>query len=218
MKKTFFAALVLISQQAYSQSIGINTTTPDPSAYLDISGTNKGLLVPRMTNAQRQAIPNPANALLMFQTDAPSGLYYNAGSSFTPSWVQLGQQNNSWWIGGNSLLSTGDFGTTSNNHINLITNNQLRGRLTNLGEFIIGAFNTTIPGDLMAAVSNTTFPFAVNGYSSFNGSGVYGAVQAGTTFFAGIQGDYAGSGAFNTAGVRGSNQNTVAGTGFRTMA
>jgi hypothetical protein len=105
--------------------------------------------------------------------------------------------------GTNSLLATGFIGTSSNNHMDFVTNNTVRGRMSNLGEFFIGTTNTVTPGDLLAAVSNATFPWATSGYSSFNGGGTYGSVQAGTTNFAGVQGEYAGT-SVNGAGVRGS--------------
>lgn len=61
-------------------TVGIGVNTPDASALLDVSSTTKGFLPPRMTAAQRSAISSPANGLLIFQTDYPSGLYYfNAG-------------------------------------------------------------------------------------------------------------------------------------------
>lgn len=220
MKLGLLSFSLLLSISSWAQNVGINTPTPDNSAQLDIVSTNKGLLIPRMTQAQRISISNPANGLLVYQTDGQPGFYYNFGSTVSPSWVASGASNNTWTIFGNSLLSTGTFGSSSNNHVDLMTNNIVRGRLSNLGEFFIGTTNTTIPGDLMVAVGNATFPFATNGYSSFNGSGVYGAVQAGTTQFAGVQGEYQSTiaGIFNTAGVRGVNQSSTAGTGFRTQA
>lgn len=217
MKFLLSAIMLLFCTTLFSQNIGINNPTPDNSAQLDITSSTKGLLIPRMTAGQRLAITLPANGLIVYQTDGAPGIYYNSGSGLAPNWQYLSGTNN-WLVGGNSLLSTGNLGTISNNHVDLVTNNTIRGRLSNLGEFFIGATNTVIPGDLMSATANATFPFATSGYSSFNGSGVYGAVQSGTTFFAGVQGDYAGSGPFNTAGVRGTNQNPVAGTGFRTQA
>jgi hypothetical protein len=79
MKKivTLLAA-VLITATTYAQ-IGINNETPDPSAALDITSTTAGLLIPRMTNAQRQAISNPAAGLQVFVTDFDSGsfMFYN---------------------------------------------------------------------------------------------------------------------------------------------
>ena len=84
----------------------------------------------------------------------------------------------------------------------MVSNNIVRGRLSNLGEFFIGTTVTALPGDLMNGVGNVTFPWAVNGYTNQNGGGVYGSVTAGTTAFAGVQGEYVGTGATGS-GVRG---------------
>jgi uncharacterized protein (TIGR02145 family) len=58
---------------AKAQNVGIGTNTPNPSAKLDIQSTNSGLLPPRMTFAQRAAIPNPATGLIVWCTDCGSG-------------------------------------------------------------------------------------------------------------------------------------------------
>lgn len=220
MKLILFFSFLFLAVSGIGQNIGINITNPDNSAALEIQSNNTGLLIPRMTEAERLAIISPAHSLLVYQTDGQYGYYYNNGGPLSPSWLPLGTPLNTWTLGGNSLLLTGILGTKSNNHLDLISNNITRGRLSNLGEFFIGATGTTIPGDLMGGVSNATFPFAVNGYSAFNGSGVYGSVLSGTTSFAAVQGEYASTslGAFNTAGVRGTNQSASAGTGFRTLA
>jgi hypothetical protein len=57
-------------------SVGINTRTPNPSAALDISDTERGLLIPRMTALQRNNINNPADALMIFQTDDSTGFWF----------------------------------------------------------------------------------------------------------------------------------------------
>jgi hypothetical protein len=219
-KLLLFTFLLVLSLIGNSQSIGINTTTPDNSAQLDITSTSRGLLIPRLTLTQRNTIISPATGLLIYQTDNQPGFYYNSGTPVSPLWVRKATVNNTWLLGGNQLAATGSFGTTSNDHIDIITNNTVRGRFTNLGELFIGTTNTTAVGDLFGVVSNSTFPFAVNGYSGFNGAGVYGSITGGTTQFAGVQGEYQSSaaGIFNTAGVRGSNQSSIAGTGFRTQA
>lgn len=221
MKINLTLLLLLAAFGCYAQNVSINNvgTPADASAMLDVKSTTKGMLVPRVTEAERIAIVNPANALLVYQTNGQAGFYYNNGNSLNPDWVAIGAANNSWTIKGNSVFTTGTLGTLSNNHMDLISNNIVRGRLTNLGEFFIGTVNTTFQGDLMGVVSNAGFPFAVSGYSGNNGAGVYGVVQTGVTQFAGVQGEFQSSaaGIFNTAGVRGSNQSTVAGTGFRTQ-
>ncbi|MEM9721513.1 MAG: hypothetical protein AAGA10_19765, partial [Bacteroidota bacterium] len=58
------------------QSVGINNPSPDPSAILDITTTEKGVLIPRLTLAQRDAIPNPAQGLLVFISSDTSFHYY----------------------------------------------------------------------------------------------------------------------------------------------
>jgi hypothetical protein len=50
-------------------SVGINTSSPDPSAILELNSTTKGLLPPRMTYAQRTVISSPATGLMVYQTD-----------------------------------------------------------------------------------------------------------------------------------------------------
>ena len=74
--KHFFTLLaaVVLTATTYAQ-VGIGTTTPDGSAALDITSTTKGLLIPRMTNAQRLAISNPAAGLEVFVTDFDGGSF-----------------------------------------------------------------------------------------------------------------------------------------------
>lgn len=57
--------------------IGIGTIDPDASAALEISSTTQGVLTPRLTTAQRLAISEPANGLLVYDTDADLFYFYN---------------------------------------------------------------------------------------------------------------------------------------------
>ena len=63
--------------------IGMGTDTPDPSSILDLSSSTKGLLIPRMTATQRLAISNPAQGLMVYQTDFPRGLFHYDGSDWS---------------------------------------------------------------------------------------------------------------------------------------
>ncbi len=65
-------------------SVGIGTSSPSSNAALDVSSTDKGVLLPRMTQAQRNAISSPSAGLLVFCTDCtPVGFSYYNGSAWT---------------------------------------------------------------------------------------------------------------------------------------
>jgi uncharacterized protein (TIGR02145 family) len=84
MKKiNFLIYLVVIHFNISAQSVGIGTSTPEASAQLEVSSTTKGFLTPRMTAAQRTAIFSPANGLLVYQTEYPSGFYLFKGGVWT---------------------------------------------------------------------------------------------------------------------------------------
>lgn len=69
MKKVLTILLAITNYYTViAQSVGIGTTTPNSSALLDITSTTKGLLMPRMTTAQRNAIVSPADGLLIYNT------------------------------------------------------------------------------------------------------------------------------------------------------
>ena len=72
--KHFFTLLAAVLLTAItSAQVGIGTTTPDASSALDITSTTGGLLVPRMTAAERDAITSPAQGLIIFCSDCASG-------------------------------------------------------------------------------------------------------------------------------------------------
>jgi len=73
----FSLLLTLGSVNALAQ-IGIGTKTPAPSAALEVSSlaNNKGILIPRLTATQKDAIVSPAEGLLVYQTTTPIGFYY----------------------------------------------------------------------------------------------------------------------------------------------
>ncbi|WP_420148840.1 exosporium glycoprotein BclB-related protein [Spirosoma sp.] len=77
---TFFLLLVVRVSMA---QVGIGTTSPDPSAQLEIRSTSKGLLIPRVTSTTN--VTATAEGLLVYQTTAPAGFYvYKSGS-----WMRL---------------------------------------------------------------------------------------------------------------------------------
>lgn len=63
-------------------SVGIGTAAPNASAQLDVTSTAKGVLIPRMTQVQRDAIASPASGLLLYQTDNTPGFYNYNGTTW----------------------------------------------------------------------------------------------------------------------------------------
>lgn len=61
---------------------GIGTATPAASSLLEISSTTKGVLLPRMTKTQREAIASPVEGLLIYQTNNQPGFYYYDGAAW----------------------------------------------------------------------------------------------------------------------------------------
>lgn len=74
-------AVMLLAQTCLLAQVAINTdaTTPNASAMLDIKSNSRGLLVPRLTSAQRTAIATPADGLWAYDTDTKSFWYFKGG-------------------------------------------------------------------------------------------------------------------------------------------
>ncbi|RSK43429.1 tail fiber domain-containing protein [Hymenobacter perfusus] len=100
------ATLLLVAPrlaQAQTGSVGIGTTTPAASAALEVRSTSQGLLLPRLTLAQRDALTAsttapPVPGLLIYLTDSTPGLYAYDGTT----WVRLGADN----LGNHSATQT----------------------------------------------------------------------------------------------------------------
>lgn len=84
--------------------VGIGTTSPNTSAVVDISSSDKGILIPRMSTATRTSIASPAEGLLVYDTTQNAFYYYSGG------WTKLGAQGPSGPTGPNG--PTGHTGAT----------------------------------------------------------------------------------------------------------
>ena len=89
MKKKYFHLITPLFLSMFmgtlnaQQNVGIGTSTPNASAQLDVSSTNKGALIPRMTTTQRKAISAPAAGLLVFDMDKKT-IYMHDGIKWHP--------------------------------------------------------------------------------------------------------------------------------------
>jgi uncharacterized protein (TIGR02145 family) len=84
MRQHFIYFLMLFISAGVSAQVGINTASPHASAALDVTSNNKGLLPPRMTTGQRDAIASPASGLIIYNTTTNSLEIRNSSA-----WVSL---------------------------------------------------------------------------------------------------------------------------------
>ena len=129
MKNFVYFLFLLFSTISFSQ-VGIGTTSPDASSVLDITATDAGLLVPRMTLTNRDNITAPATGLMIYQTDNTPGFYFYDGSAWSafggdsssvsysymvPIWAEENQSlaNNTYeWAFGNGANTPSNAGIT----------------------------------------------------------------------------------------------------------
>lgn len=108
--------------------VGININTPDVSAALDITSSNRGLLIPRMSAVNRLAISSPAAGLLVTDTDSSRPFAYTGsawkGLKYTDEGGSGGGGTPGWNLTGNAATdsATNFIGTTDVNPLNVRTN------------------------------------------------------------------------------------------------
>ncbi len=118
IKISIFILTVLLVRTTIGQGVAINTdgSAADASAMLDIKSTDDGILIPRMTQAERNSISSPATGLLIYQSDNTPGYYFYDGSS----WKVVGSEAldiNSLYDGktdGNSIFLGNSSGINNN--------------------------------------------------------------------------------------------------------
>ena len=85
MKLTLTTIGILLCITSSFSQIGIGIPTPDASSVLHLESTQAGLLLPRLTTDQRNAIVSPAKSLIIYNTDI-NAIEINLGTSGSPSW------------------------------------------------------------------------------------------------------------------------------------
>ncbi|GAK99593.1 hypothetical protein JCM19314_3638 [Nonlabens ulvanivorans] len=89
MKNVLFVLLILFCSQSIGQ-VGINTDTPAPDAALDIEGTDKGILIPRLDLSDLSTIApvtgGATESLLVYNTNTTTGkgFYFWSGVEWVP--------------------------------------------------------------------------------------------------------------------------------------
>jgi hypothetical protein len=187
--------LFLLSGNSGYAQVAINSdgSLPDNSAMLDVISTDKGILLPRMTQSQRNALASPATGLTVYQTDNTPGIYYNSGTSGSPLWIMAGT-GSFWNLTGNTgtTVGTNFLGTTNGQPLMLKVNNQKAGYI-----------------DYDATKANTGF-----GYQTLNSntSGVYNTANGYKALISNASGNYnTASGMMALYSNSSGNQNTANG-------
>ena len=147
---------MLASVPLFAQ-IGIGTKTPAPSAALEITSStnNKGILIPRITATQKDAIVNPAEGLLIYQTTAPTGFYYYTGTAWKLMAIQTDVASKVDKVDGKDL-SSNDYTTAEKTKLSAITG-------TNTGD------QTTITGNAATATNLTGLTTSVATLNNLSG-------------------------------------------------
>ncbi|MBK8498540.1 MAG: hypothetical protein IPL52_06900 [Flavobacteriales bacterium] len=223
MKKLALSLLLscaLAPMHAQNVAVNADGAAPAASALLDVdatalpAGAKKGVLVPRIaltaTNAAAPVVA-PATSLLVYNTAtsgaAPNnvtpGYYYWDGVQ----WLRFMAGPDAWRLTGNTLVGTEFMGSVNAQPVRFFANGIERMRINPVdGEVIVNGTTSGLAGDALCAIGSAVLPWAVNGYTSFNGGATYGQVRPGTvTLFGAVQGEYygAGNGANGGTGVRG---------------
>ncbi|WAC15280.1 hypothetical protein [Dyadobacter pollutisoli] len=142
-------------------NVGIGTNVPDPSAILDLKSDSKGLLLPRMSAGQRTSLSQPATGLLVYQTEAPEGFYYNKGTPAAPDWILLGGTGPQGMPGSPGIIQS-------------YTNAGTAAYPSSISDFISAPLEITIQeGQTVFLVSSR----AMGGYFAANELGIYPAYQ-----------------------------------------
>jgi len=170
--------LTLTFRESVAQSVGVGTTTPNNSAMLDVQSNAKGMLIPRMTTAQRTAISSPATGLMIFDNTTGSFWFKSAGN-----WVELVDTLNNVWkengadayVGVSGNVGIGTNAPGYNLHINRpharlgftdANDNMFSGYLeANSKDFNINASRVALagtPGNLTLQTNSAPFVLAGN--------------------------------------------------------
>ncbi len=90
MKRIITFIALFFTANAFAQNVGVGTLTPDASAQLHINSNSKGLLIPRMTTAEKLLIASPADGLMVYDTDIKNFWYYDLSAV---AWKELNTLN-----------------------------------------------------------------------------------------------------------------------------
>ncbi len=128
IRHVILACVFGFGMQASVGQIGIGTTTPDASSVLDVYSIDKGVLLPRMSEIQRDAISSPAEGLMVYNLTS-NCLEINVGTSLLPNWYCTADE--SYSLGVTNDCDANGFESTYVNSIALSASNKFSVTITN---------------------------------------------------------------------------------------
>lgn len=166
LTSSFFVRNAAFSPMLYIRddvSIGMGTTTPNASSILDMTSTVKGVLIPRMSSAQRIAIVTPATGLLVYETTTNQFMFFDG-----IIWRPLLADGTGWETTGNTgtVASTNFVGTTDLVDFVFRTNNINRARIKANGQVGIGVTNPGAQFDILSLGTTDTIVFRARNNSA----------------------------------------------------
>ncbi len=194
--------LLLLSAATFAQSIEINPSSSSSSIFTG-TATDKGILVPRMTAAQKGAIASPAAGLLIYQTDAPAGFYYHNGTGWTNlggTASELEKITESTKVGHRILgRNPVNYGNIGNDAIDLSLSETASSTMgaTGINSFAAG-FKTTASGIVSTALGAVTTASGDRSIAMGNGTIASGESSTALNHYTTASGQYATSLGLNT--------------------
>lgn len=169
MKQIILSLLVLFASAflADAQNVAINSTgnSADGSAMLDISSTTSGLLIPRLTTTEQDAIGSPSNGLLIFNTTLNT-IMMNTGNSLSPVWTPIlsGTISSTAPITYSAgVIGISQSSSSTDGYLNSTDWNTFNGKLdTTTGWRTTGNRNTTPGTNFLGTIDNKNLVFKTN--------------------------------------------------------
>jgi hypothetical protein len=156
-------------------SISSDGSAPNDNAMLDVqspsTGAGKGMLIPRVTEAQRTTASSAlagglldnsgnlrggaAQGLIVYQTDGNQGLYFNASQTAAPTWVHLGEGDLDmlWHVITNAIYYGDGRGITN---LSAGTYSEIDPRWASASNAIMGDIASRLVSNIWAAADSTT--------------------------------------------------------------
>ncbi|HMH22816.1 MAG TPA: tail fiber domain-containing protein [Puia sp.] len=161
----------LLPDLTFCQNAGIGTATPNASAQVDITGTGRGVLIPRMSSSAIRSIGHPAKGLLVYDT-AQNLLMVNMGSAAAPNWQTIVARSG-WSVTGNGGINpaTDFIGTTDKQPFKFRVNNVRAGLIDSASQNTLMGYSSyydPYPRNTFAGTYNTAFGENTMYLDSFN--------------------------------------------------